>query len=99
ATIRDLGSKNGVRIGDVAVDVAPLHDGDEVRLGELCLTFEHHGARIDTLLRRSGEPTVRRVRQPEPELAPRAPTRQPSLLPPLLAAAAFALILAALLLT
>jgi DNA-binding winged helix-turn-helix (wHTH) protein len=40
ATIEDLGSKNGTKVGGRAISgVAPLADSDEIRLGSVPLTF------------------------------------------------------------
>ena len=37
--VKDLGSRNGIRVGGIQVDSATLKDGDRVRLGELELVF------------------------------------------------------------
>ena len=40
ATIEDLGSKNGTFVRGERIDgIVPLHDGEEIRLGYLALTF------------------------------------------------------------
>lgn len=40
ATLEDLGSKNGTRVGSDAVTAAtPLRDGDELRFGSVAVTF------------------------------------------------------------
>jgi pSer/pThr/pTyr-binding forkhead associated (FHA) protein len=40
ATIEDLGSKNGTRVGKELIEtVTALHDGDEIRLGTVLLVF------------------------------------------------------------
>lgn len=97
--VRDLGSKNGVRLDGVVIDeVAPIGDGSVLALGEVELRLEHVGARIEQLLVGSGEVTVRRppvaVAAPTAELAG-APTRS-ALLVPILASVVFALLLIAL---
>lgn len=104
AAIRDLGSKNGMTINGRKLEQAALEHGSRLAFGELEMMFEHHGDRIDRLLARSGELTVRRPRAHEPtgrtnpllgrEAAP-LPSR--SLLLPVLAAVAFAALLVALL--
>jgi pSer/pThr/pTyr-binding forkhead associated (FHA) protein len=94
ATIRDLGSKNGVVVGHRKVDAATLDDGSRVAIGELKLILEHPGARVDRLLARSGEPTVRGTRPPSTAVSVRASR---PLLGPLLAALIFALLLIGLL--
>ena len=38
--LRDLGSRNGVRINGVAIDEATLDDGDEVAIGPVLFRFE-----------------------------------------------------------
>lgn len=103
AAIRDLGSKNGMVVNGRKLEQASLEHGSRLAFGELQLVLEHHGDRIDRLLARSGELTVRRPRAHEPtgrtnplggEAVP-LPSR--SVLLPVLAAAAFALLLVALL--
>ena len=109
ARVRDLGSKNGVRVAGRAVTEVELRHGSRIRLGELELELEHPGSRIDELLSRSGEATVRRPLSPREVLdagtrlepgrssseARRA--REPSLIAPLLAAGLFAALLVVLL--
>jgi pSer/pThr/pTyr-binding forkhead associated (FHA) protein len=106
ATIRDLGSKNGMIVNGRKLGQAAIEHGSRLAFGELELVFEHQGDRIDRLLARSGELTVRRPRAQEPTgrnhstLGPAltGPTTPPrSLWVPALAAAAFALLLVALL--
>jgi hypothetical protein len=103
AAIRDLGSKNGVVVNGRKVEQATLEHGSRFSFGELQLLLEHHGDRIDRLLARSGELTVRRPRAHEPtgrmsptlgNEAARPPSR--SLWWPALAAVAFAILLIAL---
>jgi predicted component of type VI protein secretion system len=69
--IRDLGSKNGTRVGGAAVgpDGAPLHDGARIELGRVVLVFR--------------DPAERHLRG-EAEPAPEAPPRlaPPSSAPP-----------------
>ena len=44
ATIEDLGSKNGTAVGEDRISGKhPLHDGDEIRLGSVGLTFHASG--------------------------------------------------------
>jgi hypothetical protein len=106
ASIRDLGSKNGMVVNGRKLEQAALEHGSRLAFGELQLLLEHHGDRIDRLLARSGELTVRRPRAQEPtgrssaSLGPSlggAPVPPRSLLVPALAAVAFALLLVALL--
>jgi pSer/pThr/pTyr-binding forkhead associated (FHA) protein len=107
ASIRDLGSKNGVAMNGRKVEQATLEHGSRLAFGELQLLLEHHGDRIDRLLARSGELTVRRPRATEPtgrsnpslgpSLGSAAVPASRSLLLPTLAAVAFALLLIALL--
>ena len=92
ATIRDLGSKNGVAIDGRRVAVAALDDGARVSLGELGLILDHPGARIGRVLHRSGEPTARRPRD-----VVASETTRANLLVPALAAATFAVMLTLLL--
>ena len=98
ARLRDLGSKNGVRVRGRKVAEAALEDGSRVEIGELVLMFEHPGARVDRLLQRSGEPTIRRPRALDSAVG-LTPGREgrAGLLAPTLAALAFALLLALLL--
>jgi pSer/pThr/pTyr-binding forkhead associated (FHA) protein len=88
ATIRDLGSKNGVAIAGRKIQLAALDDGVRVSLGELGLVLDHPGARIGRILHRHGEPTVRRPRTPSLVAHSRA-----TVLAPAIAAAVFALLL------
>jgi pSer/pThr/pTyr-binding forkhead associated (FHA) protein len=103
ASIRDLGSKNGVMVNGRKVEQATLEHGSRLAFGELQLLLEHHGDRIDRLLARSGELTVRRPRAEAPagrsalplDASPPSLSRPPLL--PALAAVAFAILLIALL--
>jgi pSer/pThr/pTyr-binding forkhead associated (FHA) protein len=103
ATLRDLGSKNGVMVAGRKLGRAPLEDGAQLEIGELRLVFEHDGARIDRLLARSGEPTVRRPREldtnpgAKPAAAVTPPRAGASLIVPVLSALAFGLLLTMLL--
>lgn len=93
--IRDLDSKNGLRVDGVRVEQAPLDARAQTRiaLGKLDLLLEFVDARVDHILARSGELTVRRPVPPDP-----APAEAPrSLLLPLLTTLAFAALLLALL--
>jgi pSer/pThr/pTyr-binding forkhead associated (FHA) protein len=91
ATVRDLDSKNGVLIEGRKHAEAALEDGSRFSFGELSLVLEHPGARVGRVLQRSGEPTVRRPRSASSDAAP--PTVRRGLLAPMLAAAAFAVLL------
>jgi hypothetical protein len=102
ASIRDLGSKNGMVVNGRKVEQATLEHGSRFAFGELQLLLEHHGDRIDRLLARSGELTVRRPRAHEPtgrSALPLDPSPVPARAPllPALAAVAFAILLIALL--
>lgn len=59
ATVSDLGSKNGVQVDGLKVRAAAIEDGAGFMLGELRLVLEHPGARVEQVLVRGGEPTVR----------------------------------------
>lgn len=93
--LRDLGSKNGIKISGAKVEDAALEHGSRFAFGDLGLMLEHDGTRVDRLLAHNGEATVRRPRAPEAQAPPasRAPTPQPSLLLPSLAALAFTILL------
>ncbi len=97
ARLRDLGSKNGVALDGTRIREATLDPTTESRihLGKLELRLEFPYARIDRILARSGEMTVRRPRvsPPTSEAPPAAPR---SLLLPILATLVFAALLAAL---
>jgi DNA-binding NtrC family response regulator len=54
-SIRDLGSKNGVQLGSVAVERAPLVDGMKIRLGETMLAVRALGGRHTLPLSRPGQ--------------------------------------------
>jgi hypothetical protein len=108
ATIRDLGSKNGFVVDGRRVCEATLGHGSRIAFGELVIRLEHTGARVDRLLARGGELTVRRPRMisaNEPSMSGsgisrmgRAAVRSmPSLVMPLLVTVAFTLLLTALL--
>lgn len=94
ATIRDLGSKNGVLVDGRKVAEAALEDGSRFAFGELVLLLEHPGARVGRVLARSGEPTVRR---PRSVADPAAQAGRPGLLGPAVAALTFTLLLVLLL--
>jgi len=42
-TVKDMGSRNRVRVGGVAVQEAVLKDGDEVRVGDVAMVFRAGG--------------------------------------------------------
>lgn len=57
--VRDLGSKNGVRIDDVPVaGDAPVVHGQVIALGELMLTLSHPASQVGRVLARAGETTM-----------------------------------------
>lgn len=91
ATIRDLGSKNGVCVDGRKVAEAALDDGSRISFGKLELVLDHPGARVDRVLLRGGEPTVRRPRPPSRPHEDRPASR--SIVPPLIAAVAFGVLL------
>jgi pSer/pThr/pTyr-binding forkhead associated (FHA) protein len=62
--VRDLGSKNGVRVGGHRVGSAVLADGSVIELGGLVLVVEHPRARVLGLVREAGEPTLRSTLAP-----------------------------------
>jgi DNA segregation ATPase FtsK/SpoIIIE, S-DNA-T family len=96
ATLRDLASKNGVQMFGHKITDAVLEDGSWFMLGDLRLVLEHPAARIERVLQRSGEPTVRRPpQQPLHPVSEQAldRRRRALLLAPTLAAIAFALLL------
>lgn len=99
ADIRDLGSKNGVVVDGLKLEQAALAHGSRLAFGEFELLLEHHGERIDRLLARSGEVTVRRPLAHERTRTSPAKTEVPSrsVLLPALAAVAFAVLLFSLL--
>ncbi len=66
ATIRDLGSKNGVEIGEVAVaGDHRLSDGDRIQIGGIELELQHPSARVHRLMRDAGEVTATRRNPPD----------------------------------
>lgn len=96
--IRDLGSKNGLRLDGVEIEAAPVEHGAILALGDLRLRIEHVGARVEQLLVGSGEVTLRRpaAASPAPLAGPGRRRGGRALLVPLLASVVFALLLAAL---
>lgn len=71
--IRDLGSKNGTRVGGAAAgpDGAPLHDGARIELGRVVLVFRDPAERH---LRGEAEPPAAQQQQQRPaQPAPAAP--------------------------
>jgi DNA-binding winged helix-turn-helix (wHTH) protein len=49
ATVEDLGSKNGTFLrGERLLRPRPLRDGDEIRLGRICLTFKMTAGQAST---------------------------------------------------
>ena len=93
--IRDLGSKNGLKLDGRAAAEGSVGEGAVIAFGELALRLEYVDARVDRVLARSGELTLRRPRAPGSAPADEsAPPR--SVLLPLLATALFAALLIAL---
>ena len=60
--IRDLGSRNGVRVNGRLVDESPLRAGDEVAIGPLIYRLEEESLPPPT----SAKPAKPAVRAPEP---------------------------------
>ncbi|MBL8944300.1 MAG: FHA domain-containing protein [Myxococcales bacterium] len=57
--VRDLGSKNGVRVDGVAVEgEAAVAHGQVIALGELMLTLSHPASQVARVLARAGETTM-----------------------------------------
>lgn len=56
-TLRDLGSKNGTFVNGEPTKVAPLHDGDEIRIGNSVFRFEILRAQQgrDTIVLQAGD--------------------------------------------
>ncbi|PRQ04648.1 ABC transporter ATP-binding/permease protein [Enhygromyxa salina] len=96
ATIRDLGSKNGVLVDGSRVSDATLTHGSRFAFGALSLVLDHAGAHVDRLLVRSGELTVRRPRAATNPSSP-ADSPAPPLTAPILVALTFTILLGALL--
>ena len=94
AMLRDLDSKNGVTVDGHKLQAGALGSVARLRLGEFELVFEHLGDRIDQLIARSGELTVKR---PRPPIVSEPPPARASLWAPGLAALVFALLLVGLL--
>jgi S-DNA-T family DNA segregation ATPase FtsK/SpoIIIE len=92
--VRDLGSKNGLAVDGRKLEQATLTHGARLQLGQFELSVELPEQRVDALLLRNGEVTIRRPLAPPP--APPSPSRT-SLLLPVLAALMFATLLASLL--
>lgn len=62
ARIRDLGSKNGIWVGDRRIgiedDMVELHHGDRFTVGGLTLRLDHPASQIQRILAEGGEPTI-----------------------------------------
>jgi pSer/pThr/pTyr-binding forkhead associated (FHA) protein len=69
--IRDLGSRNGVRVNGRVVDESRLYDGDELAIGPFLFRLETLDENPETI----GAPGARRVPSPRP-------TAQPGNVPP-----------------
>ncbi len=57
--IRDLGSRNGLRVNGVRVEEAQLHPGDEVAIGQVIYRLEgspNEAADVTPVVRRSPQP-------------------------------------------
>jgi pSer/pThr/pTyr-binding forkhead associated (FHA) protein len=80
--IRDLGSRNGVRVNGRSVEEATLHTGDELAIGPILFRLEAEGENPENL----GAPASRPGRSPRaarpgglaPNLKSSAPPRQSS---------------------
>ena len=64
--IRDLGSRNGVRVNGRAVDESRLYAGDEVAIGAILFRLETLDENPETI----GAPAARRVPPPRPTAQP-----------------------------
>ena len=90
--VNDLGSKNGVRVGGLAIDGKQrIRDGERIEIGNLVLQLDDAEGRVHDALRAAGEPTITRTRPPEPAL------QRPSLVLPMVAVVVFAALALALL--
>jgi hypothetical protein len=80
--IRDLGSRNGVRVNGRSVDEARLNTGDELAIGPILFRLEAEGENPETL----GAPVSRPAHSPRaarpgamgPNVKSAAPLRQSS---------------------
>jgi pSer/pThr/pTyr-binding forkhead associated (FHA) protein len=91
AFVRDLGSKNGVRVNDENVptgEEVELLDGARLRVGGVVLELCHEGARVRRALTEAGEPT--RTRTATDPLGPAPARPNGGVLFPLVLAGAFA---------
>jgi pSer/pThr/pTyr-binding forkhead associated (FHA) protein len=69
--VRDLGSKNGVRLGGVRVDgEARVRDGDVVELGPITLRLDDPEDRYLREMEARDEPMVAKPEAPAPRIAP-----------------------------
>ena len=92
--VRDLGSKNGVRVdGEPVADSRRIVHGQVIALGDLRLTLVHPASQVSNVLAGAGESTMTTTSsQTEPAAAPMG------LLVPLLGVAIFGGLVAAMLL-
>jgi predicted component of type VI protein secretion system len=74
--IRDLGSRNGVRVNGRTVDESRLYDGDELAIGPILFRLETADENPETI----GAPSSRPVPAASPSARPRpsAPNRAPA---------------------
>lgn len=71
-TIRDLASKNGVRVDGVAVQSGGrVVHGQVIALGDLQLTLSHPASQVANVLARAGETTMTATATHDDEPAPR----------------------------
>ena len=73
--IRDLGSRNGVRVNGRSVDESRLYEGDELAIGPILFRLETADENLETL----GAPSSRPVPAASPSVRsnPPAPNRAP----------------------
>ncbi len=65
--IRDLGSRNGLRVNGLRVEEAELHPGDEVAIGQVIYRLEGSSSQVAPA---KAKPQPRRVPQPPPPPRP-----------------------------
>lgn len=94
-TVRDLGSKNGVRVdGEAVGEGAQVGHGQVVALGELLLTLSHPASQVAHVLARAGETTMTATATHEDEV----PSARSGLLLPLVGVTVFGGLVAVMLL-
>jgi pSer/pThr/pTyr-binding forkhead associated (FHA) protein len=79
--IRDLGSRNGIRVNGRSVDESRLYDGDELAIGPIIFRLETINETPETI----GAPSARPVASPPrpPGRSPVPPAVVPATAPPL----------------